>query len=181
MNSSLTYSSKILWLASYPKSGNTWLRAFLTALLNDGHVDINSLKTDGIFSSRLLFDLVTEIESMDLYREEAKCMLADVHRYLGNCGNELRIIKIHDAFLKDSTGKNQIPEDVTHAAIYIIRNPLDIAGSLANHNHSTLQAAVNMLNDINGGLAKQINNLNILYQFSQQLCDWSGHVNSWIS
>jgi hypothetical protein len=31
---------KIIWLASYPKSGNTWFRAFLTALLNDGDVDL---------------------------------------------------------------------------------------------------------------------------------------------
>ena len=47
---------KIVWLASFPKSGNTWFRCFLSALI-DQEVDINKLHTDGIFSSRQLFDL----------------------------------------------------------------------------------------------------------------------------
>ncbi|MEJ2083836.1 MAG: sulfotransferase, partial [Acidobacteriota bacterium] len=35
----------IVWLASYPKSGNTWLRAFLMNFLDPGKrpVDINQL------------------------------------------------------------------------------------------------------------------------------------------
>ena len=45
--------SGIVWLASYPKSGNTWFRIFISNLLkdNDEEIKINRLKTDGIFSS----------------------------------------------------------------------------------------------------------------------------------
>ena len=44
----------IVWLASYPKSGNTWTRAFLTAYLGDEDqaVDINDLEGGPIASSR---------------------------------------------------------------------------------------------------------------------------------
>jgi hypothetical protein len=37
------FPHQILWLASYPKSGNTWFRAFLTALMTEGGVEINKL------------------------------------------------------------------------------------------------------------------------------------------
>ena len=42
----------IIWLASYPKSGNTWFRSFLTALLNDKEVDLDKMETNGIFSGK---------------------------------------------------------------------------------------------------------------------------------
>jgi len=169
-----------MWLASYPKSGNTWFRAFLTALMNDGVVDINKLNSDGIFSSRILFDMVTDINSRDLYDDEAKTMMADVFRYIATKEDLLSIIKIHDHFGKDKTGSTIIPEEVTHCAIYFIRNPLDIAGSLAHHMGQSIQEAVDMLNDPEACLVPQKNNLNKNPQIRQYLADWSSHVNSWI-
>jgi hypothetical protein len=63
---------KIVWLASYPKSGNTWLRGFITALLHPGNagIDINNLYTTTIASSRQLFDELTGVSSADLAPEE---------------------------------------------------------------------------------------------------------------
>ena len=173
------FPNKILWLASYPKSGNTWFRAFLTALMNEGKVDINDLDTDGIFSSRQLFDAVADVDSRDLYDEEAKLMIADVYRSLACDGDKMRIVKVHDAFEADNEGNSIIPEDVTHGALYFIRNPLDIAGSLANHMHSSIQDAVNTMNNKAAKMAEQPGNLNRNPQFMQNLCDWSSHVDSW--
>ena len=50
----------IYWLASYPKSGNTWFRAFLCNLQEDGEepADINDLATGGIASARGWLDEV---------------------------------------------------------------------------------------------------------------------------
>jgi len=173
------FPHKILWLASYPKSGNTWFRAFLTALMNNGEVDINDMRSDGIFSSRDTFDLVTDIDSRDLYDDEGKLIVADVYRYIAAERNSLSIIKVHDAFGPDPEGKNLIPEDITHCAVYFIRNPLDIAGSLANHMQFSIQEAVDMLNDSSACMVAQSGNLNRSMQFPQHLSDWSSHVNSW--
>jgi Sulfotransferase domain len=173
------FPHKILWLASYPKSGNTWFRAFLTALMNEGELEINKLITEGIFSARETFDLVSDITSRDLYDDEAKRMVADVYRHVAAEKNSLSVIKVHDAFESDASGKHIVPEDVTHRAIYFIRNPLDVAGSLASHLHISIQAAVDMLNNNKAYLAPQPGNLNRNNQFRQHLSDWSTHVNSW--
>jgi hypothetical protein len=45
-------NSKITWLASYPKSGNTWFRMFLSALAIGDEIDINDLIYGGIYSAR---------------------------------------------------------------------------------------------------------------------------------
>lgn len=170
---------KIMWLASYPKSGNTWMRAFLSALLGDGAVDLNHMKSDGIFSSRAIFDSITDLDSRYLYDEEAKSMLANVYRQLAKSRAQLNIIKVHDAYENDIYNKPIIPADVTFCAIYIIRNPLDIAGSLSGHMKMPIQDAVDMLLNPDSSIAQQPNNRNKSNQFRQHLSDWSGHVEGW--
>ena len=171
--------NKIVWLASFPKSGNTWFRAFLTALLHNGKIEINSMVTDGIFSDRYLFDEISELDSRDLSDKEVKLMIADVYRYLAGYKEMQHIIKVHDAFETDDDGRNIIPEDATCCALYFLRNPLDIAGSLANHSNCSIGDAVNMLNDPSFCLAKQPGNHNRNSQFRQNIYDWSSHVKSW--
>ena len=63
---------KIVWLASYPKSGNTWMRAFLTALLNPekSGLDINNMVPSTIASSRQLFDEMSGVSASDLLPDE---------------------------------------------------------------------------------------------------------------
>ena len=173
--------NKIIWLISYPKSGNTWFRAFLTALFSNGELEINRLKTDGIFASRRIFDYYSEIDSRDLYHVESRQMIADVYRSYANDNeaDEHKIIKVHDAFETDIEGNSIFPQDVTHCAIYIIRNPLDLAGSMANHFNINIQEAVNMLNKRNAHMTNQSGNFNKYPQFRQLISDWSSHVNGW--
>lgn len=175
------YPHKILWLASYPKSGNTWFRAFLSALMNNGKVVINKLDTDGVFSSRDTFDFVTDVDSIDLYDEEAKAMVADVYRYLAETNDTLKIIKTHDAFVSDKDGVDIFPADVTHCAFYFIRNPLDVVGSFANHMRLGIEESVAIMCDKTATLATQKNNLNKNKQFRVIMGDWSTNVLSWTS
>lgn len=170
---------KIVWLASYPKSGNTWFRAFLSALMEEGSVDINNLRTGGIFSFRRTFDVATDIDSEDLYDVEVKNMMADAYRGVALHRNYLSFTKVHDAYIYSSEGHPIIPDDVTLCGLYFMRNPLDVAGSLANHMHLSIEEAVSMLNDKNAKLAVQKGNLNKDTQLTQYLLDWSGHVISW--
>lgn len=172
------FPHKIMWLASYPKSGNTWFRAFLTALLGDNEVDLNNLTTHGMFASREMFERITGIDSRDLYQYETKLMIADVLRTYAAENAELSVFKIHDAFELDKEGKSIVPEDVTHCAIYFIRNPLDIVASLANHNNSDIDNAIEIINN-KTFLANQSGNLNRLPQIAQSVLNWSEHVESW--
>jgi len=171
---------KIIWLASYPKSGNTWFRAFLTALLGDGDLNINEMKTDGIFSSRAIFDNCTDMDSTDLYDSEIKNLLPDIFRHQAELYRKDKLfIKIHDAYTLNTNGLPIVPAEPTLCALYFIRNPLDVAGSFANHNGSSLDEAIVLMNNKKGSLAKQARNRNVNNQFKQLMLSWSGHVESW--
>lgn len=175
-------SKKIIWLASYPKSGNTWFRAFLTALFNEGQVDINDIKTDGMFSSRVIFDACTDLDSTYLYDSEVKIMQPEVFTHLAGLEfKEKLFIKIHDAYRNNDNEEPIIPTAPTQCALYFIRNPLDIAGSLANHMNITIAKAVKLMNDPLGSLAIQKNNRNTNVQIEQLMFSWSEHVTSWVS
>lgn len=173
-------SKKIVWLASYPKSGNTWFRAFLSALLGDGELNINEMKTDGIFSSRGIFDSCTDLDSTYLRDDEIKVLLPDVFSSLAaEYEKERLFIKIHDAYTYNQFEQPIVPTQASYGALYFIRNPLDIVASLANHNGSTIDQAITLMNNPKGCLARQKNNLNVNNQLKQLMLDWSGHVKSW--
>lgn len=179
MNSVASPSKKIIWLASYPKSGNTWFRTFLTALLNEDALDINNIKTDGIFSSRLIFDTLTDIDSTCLYDSEVKMIQPEVYNHLSSIHEKDRLfIKIHDAYTLNRAGRPIVPEEATRCAVYFIRNPLDIAGSWANHSGCTIDRSIELLNDPESVLS-QPDNFNVNVQLTQLMLSWSGHVKSW--
>ena len=174
----LAKKGKIAWLASFPKSGNTWFRCFLSALI-DGKVEINQLKTDGIFSGRHLLDSTYDIDGRLLDETEVKNRMPTVIRHYAAQRQKLLFCKIHDAYSINKKELPIIPADVTLKAIYLIRNPLDVVASYANHNNSTKDQAIKMMNKKNGYLARQKNGFNINNQLPQLMYDWSGHVNSW--
>lgn len=169
---------KIVWLASYPKSGNTWFRCFLAALFN-GEVDLETLKTDGIFSSRPLFDAMTGVDSRFLFENEIQEMIPEVYRRKAKYGKKLQFVKAHDAFVINYQNKSIFPEDVTHKVIYFVRNPLDIVASFANHNATSISDTINLMNNRNASIPNLIQGLNLSNQIRQKLMDWSGHVQSW--
>jgi hypothetical protein len=173
-------NKKIVWLASYPKSGNTWFRAFITALLQDGELDINNLKSDGIFSSRRMFDEHTGLNSTLFTDEEIKLLQPAVFDRLAATSNQQHLfMKVHDAYTLNRDGQPIIPTTSTLCAIYFIRNPLDIAGSLANHKDSSLDEAIALINNPEGKFSRQDGNLNTNIQLTQLMLNWSGHVKSW--
>jgi hypothetical protein len=165
---------KVIWLASYMKSGNTWFRAFITALLNEGELDINEMKTDGIFSSRQIFDHLTDVDSAELYDEEATNMMSGVYCDLSRSYTRDRLfIKIHDAYTFNSNNAPVVPEAPTICALYFIRNPLDIAASFASHNGTSIDKTIALMNN---STAKSAGTAN---QLPQLALSWSRHVRSW--
>ena len=74
----------MVWLASYPKSGNTWLRALLTNYLLDGGgpASINALIGSWIANRRDLFHRYTGVPSSDLSGEEVLRLRSLFHERL---------------------------------------------------------------------------------------------------
>jgi aryl sulfotransferase len=170
----------IIWLASYPKSGSTWFRFFLSNLLQDSDkpADINRLEKTLIASSRILFDDITGIASADLTHDEIDNLRPDMYRFLSEEAKELCFLKIHDAYTYVDKGRPLVPPEVTHGVIYIIRNPMDVAVSFANHSGFSIDESIERLNDESFCFCDTTGKLEV--QLRQRLLSWSGHVWSWI-
>lgn len=171
----------IIWLASYPKSGNTWLRIFLNNLLSgkDEPVDINALhETGSISSARKLFDEMIGVDSADLTLEEIDYYLPKVHQMRSEELTEKQFIKTHDAFTKNKEGKWIIPIAATYKAIYLVRNPLDVCVSFSHHSgHTNFDKMVKQMASAEMTLAASKKGQN--NQLHQYMGSWTDHVNSW--
>jgi len=170
----------IVWLASYPKSGNTWFRIFLTNLLRDADEpeDINALESTPIAGARGIFDDWIGLEASDLTADEIDRLRPELYLHLAENAVETPFMKIHDAYSEVADNRPLIPAEATAGAIYIIRNPLDVAVSSAHHNGSDYDTAITRMADDASALAAKPGRLH--EQLRQKLLSWSGHVLSWV-
>jgi hypothetical protein len=168
----------IVWLASYPKSGNTWFRAFISAFLdeNDEGISINKMKTDGIFSSRPLLDAVAGIESSNLTAEETDRLRPLVYRHLAEVSGKTLFIKAHDAYTYLGDGTPLLATE-NAKAVYILRNPFDVAVSFANHASKDLDRTIADMGDVRTSFCGDERSLPS--QTRQKLLSWSAHAESW--
>lgn len=175
-----TAQKQIVWLASYPKSGNTWFRSFLTALLKEKEVDLNQMATDGIFSGKNYLENVLDLNADYLSRWQIESFQRTAFTHLSAKSKKRLFIKIHDAFTySEVDGLPLIPEKPTQLAIYLLRNPMDVALSLANHIGQSNEKAIEkfIINPTGSFFPLQ----NTAYtQFYQPLGTWSMHVESWL-
>jgi hypothetical protein len=169
--------SKIIWIASYPKSGNTWMRAFLHNLLRDPSesYDINKIT-----------DFSTSDSSIDWYQAQTRkpwteWTAIDVARmrrgaHLAICAwrKDDTFVKTHNASVA-FLGYPLVHQDLTAGAIYVVRNPLDVAISLSHHYGTDLDTTVNILADPSIGSKT---NDKVVYEVHKS---WSIHVDSWTS
>lgn len=176
--------NNIIWLASYPKSGNTWFRLFLTALKSgEGDFDINVSLTDGIFSGKFHFEDTLDIDSDILQLQEIQHNQSLVWNYISTKAKSKLFVKIHDAFgfLPDFDNRSLVPEEATYKALYFVRNPFDVVPSLANHNGDTIEQTVHFLNNAAACFSNPKKKKNsAAAQFYQHLGIWNDHVKSWL-
>ncbi len=171
-------SKPVIWLASYPKSGNTWFRSFLTALMK-GDVDINAMATDGIYSAKNYIEDALDLEVDDLSLLELERFRKIAFRHIHNKKDQQSFIKIHDAFTYSLWGGEPIiPSEISKVAIYLIRNPLDVALSFANHNGRGVQETIDKyICSTQGAMVRRFKAGN---QSKQVMGTWGMHVESWI-
>lgn len=172
----------VVWLASYPKSGNTWVRALYSAygLSANGPrpVDINDLGGGPIASSREMFDRLIGLPSTDLTHAQIAALRPDVYRARAAAAGRTVLIKAHDAFGTTPDGGALFPPDVTQGVMYVIRHPAAVAVSLASHSGISVGEAVGRLCDSHHGLAHSAGRFH--EQLPQHVGTWSDHAASWI-
>jgi aryl sulfotransferase len=171
---------KIIWLASYPKSGNTWMRAVLTNYLRNTHqpVDINELDGGPVAGARDLFDEQVGLESSDLTPEEILAHRPQVYESLAADATSTLFLKIHDACLQLPNNQWLVSAQATQGAVYILRNPFDVAISFAHHNNISIEKTIKNMANPDYSLGERLGHLDL--QMRQPVLTWSGHVCSWI-
>lgn len=170
----------IVWLASYPKSGNTWFRAFLTNFLRNGDVpaSINDLDGGPIASARRSFDEAVGYDSGEMTVDEVDALRPEVYRQWAHEAKETLFCKIHDAYTFLPDGRPLIPPEATARALYFVRNPLDVAVSFAHHSgHERFDRVIRLMAKAEGSFCEA--DATEADQLRQKLLTWSAHAQSW--
>lgn len=166
----------IVWLASYPKSGNTWTRIFLANyLMNaDKPVPINQVHRFAMGDSiPRTYQLVAgrEIDTSD-YRATLELRGRVLAAIVANKA-DVNFVKTHN--IRDAAfGVTLIPDALTRSAIHIVRNPLDMLISFARHFGMTHQQAAEAFDRPDHANSADETTV------TQFLGRWSEHVQSWV-
>ncbi|MGN6817495.1 MAG: sulfotransferase domain-containing protein [Sphingomonas sp.] len=177
-----------IWLASYPKSGNTWFRILVANLWSqrDTPVDINLIdSTDAIASGRNPFDQCLLIDSALLTSDEIDRLRPAVYAYAASerpgadFSLPVRFVKTHDAYTLTDLGEPLLAGARGAAgALLFVRDPRDVASSFANHMRCTVDTAIGYMASADFCFDSATDRID--RQFRQRLLGWSGFARSWL-
>ena len=173
----------IIWLASYPKSGNTWMRAFLHNLfINEARsASLNRLQGRLLQSDGALmwFQMLDKRPVEEWTSEDVARMRPKVHELIARGQSGSVFCKTHNA-LMTAHGHPTINLNVTSGGIYIVRNPLDVASSLADFMGVDLDQAIDLMATgfLESPLDPGTNNVPLVVgSWSQNVESWTGRPN----
>ncbi|SMF80661.1 sulfotransferase domain-containing protein [Candidatus Pelagibacter sp. HIMB1321] len=163
----------IIWISSFPKSGNTWVRSIISALV---------YSDDGIFN----FDLIKKIDQFPLRKHfiEFTKDIGNIHSVKKywvlaqdkiNLDNEPKFLKTHQINC-NLDGYSFTNKDNTAATIYIIRDPRNVIGSISNHFSVTIEEAKNI---VLGGRVLINKDKSYEHDVVTLLGSWSEHYKFW--
>ena len=161
----------IIWISSYPKSGNTFLRSFLSAYYysKDGKFDFNLLLNINQFPSLKYSDVRSYT-----YVEAAKNWINNQKKFFTK--EKIFFLKTHNS-LEEYFGYKFTRSSETLGAIYIVRDPRNVVSSMCNHYSMSFNEIYNKMIDENASLSLK-NSEGDLSNFSF-LGSWSNHYKSW--
>jgi len=166
----------LLWIASYPKSGNTWVRAFIDNYLSNQHqpVDINTLFRIRQAEAKA-FRYAPYVAGGDTTRLSVEEVCAIRPRVQADIARDARgtvFLKTHN-YRGEFSGYPLQNAAVTSGAIYIVRNPLDVVISLARYFDIGIDEAIDYMAEEATGTPNEKENV------PQVISSWSLHVQSW--
>ena len=163
----------IIWLSSYPKSGNTWLRSLLASYYfsKEGDFNFNLLKYIDQFPSYDFFKnydktFINPTDTAEFWIEEQKKI---------NSNNKVKFFKTHNALCKINN-YSFTDSNNTLAAIYIIRDPRNVITSLANHYEIDADQAFEFMTTEQKAITQKKENS---YVGFVALFSWIFHQESW--
>ena len=162
----------IIWLASYPKSGNTWIRSFLSAYYfsNDGMFNFNQLKNINQYPHKKFFDKKIDKPG-------------DIHAHWDTSQKKIVkkkipiILKTHNCLIPIN-GNNFTSTKYTLGVIYIVRDPRNIITSLKNHYEMSYDETLKFMTNEKKFIYDNRDKYN--YASFHFLSSWSNHYKSWI-
>ncbi len=177
----MTADRQTIWLASFPKSGNTWLRLLLANLLcaDEKPVDINDVPLPAApLVNRVAMEEMTLIDSSLLLRHEVDLLRPAWTRQMLAQQSGRRFVKTHDNYRLNHDHEPIFGRDASMRALYVVRDPRDVAVSLAHHYGCTLDQGVMHINRSSTTAPLQIKHY--VNRFDDVLCNWTEHVSSWL-
>ena len=179
----------IVWIASYPRSGNTWIRVFLWHLLRPA-IDTSGEADEDL--SFLSYFAAKDSSHVDLFerflgRPPAEATFAEVaavrlqvQAEIAAAVDGMIAVKTHSA-LGVSDEVPTIDLSLTAGAVYIVRNPLDIAVSLSAHFGMSIDEAIDRMGLENSTVASDDATAPEFWgSWSQNVGSWTGTPNPMI-
>ena len=165
----------IIWLASYPKSGNTWVRSFLSAYF---------YSNDGIFNPKLLKNIKQYPSSFFFDKKIAK--LNEIYKHWSQTqekiisNKKVTILKTHNCLTSINSFPFTTPK-YTIGVVYILRDPRNILTSLKNHYDLDYEESIKFMLNEKKYIYDNRTPENIDYSNFHFLGSWSNHYKSWIN
>ena len=165
----------IIWLASYPKSGNTWLRSLIASYFYSQNGSFNFKLLDNIdqFPSPQFFKNYED----PLLEPEATSNFWISEQEKINKEKKIRFLKTHNALCKINSN-SFTDEKNTIGAIYIVRDPRNLITSLAHHYQIDHKEAFNFMRNTKKALIEKSKNKFVGFV---PILSWELHLESWIN
>lgn len=162
----------IVWIASYPKSGNTWMRAFLSSyfMTENGIFDVKKLNAIPNYPQQSFFgdEIIPKGEIFKFWESSQKKIIET---------KKIKFLKTHNAMCKID-GNSFTNKQNTLGAIYIIRDPRNVVTSLAHHYQINITEALQFMQNEKKAI---FINENGSYNGFVPLLSWNLHSESWLN